>query len=154
MGILGYGLYILLGITSLPSVSNALSWREFSFIQVDTGMCVWVMICGYLDVLERESFSVSIHGDTLWTQNTELYFSCAGCCAAHKKLAESLHPVYCLLVVTTGGKRLWDFFITASSGVGHVVSQAICPTAFPFCTYWCLCLSVFIQELPNNRLCS
>ncbi|XP_073340895.1 metalloreductase STEAP4-like [Pagrus major] len=37
MGILGYGLYILLGITSLPSVSNALSWREFSFIQSKLG---------------------------------------------------------------------------------------------------------------------
>lgn len=34
MGILGFGVYILLGITSLPSVSNALSWREFSFVQV------------------------------------------------------------------------------------------------------------------------
>lgn len=33
-GILGFGFYILLGITSLPSVSNALSWREFSFVQV------------------------------------------------------------------------------------------------------------------------
>lgn len=40
VGILGFGLYLLLGITSLPSVSNALSWREFSFIQVDTGICV------------------------------------------------------------------------------------------------------------------
>ncbi|XP_039974490.1 metalloreductase STEAP4 isoform X2 [Xiphias gladius] len=37
MGILGFGLYILLGITSLPSVSNALSWREFSFIQSKLG---------------------------------------------------------------------------------------------------------------------
>lgn len=43
MGILGYAFYVLLGITSLPSVSNALSWREFSFIQVDTGMCVPVI---------------------------------------------------------------------------------------------------------------
>lgn len=34
VGILGFGFYILLGITSLPSVSNALSWREFSFVQV------------------------------------------------------------------------------------------------------------------------
>lgn len=34
MGILGFGFYVLLGITSLPSVSNALSWREFSFVQV------------------------------------------------------------------------------------------------------------------------
>lgn len=36
-GILGFGLYLLLGITSLPSVSNALSWREFSFIQSKLG---------------------------------------------------------------------------------------------------------------------
>ncbi|XP_020504192.1 metalloreductase STEAP4 [Labrus bergylta] len=37
MGILGFFLFFLLGITSLPSVSNALSWREFSFIQSKLG---------------------------------------------------------------------------------------------------------------------
>ncbi|XP_029598287.1 metalloreductase STEAP4 isoform X1 [Salmo trutta] len=37
LGILGFGLYVLLGITSLPSVSNALSWREFSFVQSKLG---------------------------------------------------------------------------------------------------------------------
>ncbi|KAM9353657.1 metalloreductase STEAP4-like [Symphorus nematophorus] len=37
MGILGFCLYILLGITSLPSVSNVLNWREFSFIQSKLG---------------------------------------------------------------------------------------------------------------------
>ncbi|CAL8247158.1 unnamed protein product [Lota lota] len=37
MGILGFALYVLLGITSLPSVSNALSWREFSFVQSKLG---------------------------------------------------------------------------------------------------------------------
>uniref|UniRef100_UPI0037E94B4B metalloreductase STEAP4-like n=1 Tax=Semicossyphus pulcher TaxID=241346 RepID=UPI0037E94B4B len=37
MGILGFCLFVLLGITSLPSVSNALSWREFSFIQSKLG---------------------------------------------------------------------------------------------------------------------
>ncbi|KAM9724147.1 metalloreductase STEAP4-like [Menidia menidia] len=37
MGILGYGLYVLLGLSSLPSVSNSLSWREFSFIQSKLG---------------------------------------------------------------------------------------------------------------------
>nr|XP_040020720.1 metalloreductase STEAP4-like [Gasterosteus aculeatus aculeatus] len=37
MGILGFGLFLLLGITSLPSVSNALSWREFSFVQSKLG---------------------------------------------------------------------------------------------------------------------
>ncbi|XP_040900970.1 metalloreductase STEAP4-like [Toxotes jaculatrix] len=37
VGILGFAVYLLLGITSLPSVSNALSWREFSFIQSKLG---------------------------------------------------------------------------------------------------------------------
>uniref|UniRef100_A0A3B5MSA8 STEAP family member 4 n=1 Tax=Xiphophorus couchianus TaxID=32473 RepID=A0A3B5MSA8_9TELE len=37
IGALGFGLYLLLGISSLPSVSNALSWREFSFIQSKLG---------------------------------------------------------------------------------------------------------------------
>ncbi|XP_061918915.1 metalloreductase STEAP4-like isoform X1 [Entelurus aequoreus] len=44
VGILGFGLYILLGITSLPSVSNALSWREFSFIQSKLGH-VTLLLC-------------------------------------------------------------------------------------------------------------
>ncbi|MCI4391330.1 hypothetical protein PGIGA_G00132880 [Pangasianodon gigas] len=37
MGILGFALFVLLGITSLPSVSNSLNWREFSFIQSKLG---------------------------------------------------------------------------------------------------------------------
>ncbi|KAM9782893.1 metalloreductase STEAP4 [Neosynchiropus ocellatus] len=37
MGILGFALFVLLGISSLPSVSNALSWREFNFIQSKLG---------------------------------------------------------------------------------------------------------------------
>lgn len=37
VGILGFGVYLLLGITSLPSVTNALSWREFSFVQSKLG---------------------------------------------------------------------------------------------------------------------
>ncbi|XP_076009818.1 metalloreductase STEAP4-like [Genypterus blacodes] len=37
VGILAFGLFVLLGITSLPSVSNALSWREFSFVQSKLG---------------------------------------------------------------------------------------------------------------------
>ncbi|XP_037532903.1 metalloreductase STEAP4 [Nematolebias whitei] len=46
MGILGFGLYLLLGITSLPSVSNALSWREFSFIQSKLGFLT-LFICTF-----------------------------------------------------------------------------------------------------------
>ncbi|KAM3873349.1 metalloreductase STEAP4-like [Diretmus argenteus] len=37
LGILGFFLYVLLGLTSLPSVGNALSWREFTFIQSKLG---------------------------------------------------------------------------------------------------------------------
>ncbi|XP_076135958.1 metalloreductase STEAP4-like [Alosa pseudoharengus] len=37
LGILGFGLYVLLGIISLPSVSNALNWREFRFVQSKLG---------------------------------------------------------------------------------------------------------------------
>ncbi|XP_053700150.1 metalloreductase STEAP4-like [Synchiropus splendidus] len=37
MGILGFAFFVLLGISSLPSVSNALSWREFHFIQSKLG---------------------------------------------------------------------------------------------------------------------
>uniref|UniRef100_A0A8C4ENP5 STEAP family member 4 n=1 Tax=Dicentrarchus labrax TaxID=13489 RepID=A0A8C4ENP5_DICLA len=37
LGILGLFLYVLLGLTSLPSVGGTLSWREFSFIQSKLG---------------------------------------------------------------------------------------------------------------------
>ncbi|XP_048881916.1 metalloreductase STEAP4 [Brienomyrus brachyistius] len=37
LGVLGFGLFILLGITSLPSVSNAMNWREFRFVQSKLG---------------------------------------------------------------------------------------------------------------------
>lgn len=33
-GILGFGVLTLLAVTSLPSVGNALNWREFTFVQV------------------------------------------------------------------------------------------------------------------------
>ncbi|XP_029494507.1 metalloreductase STEAP3 [Oncorhynchus nerka] len=36
-GILGLGVLTLLAITSLPSVGNALSWREFTFVQSGLG---------------------------------------------------------------------------------------------------------------------
>ncbi|KPP60792.1 hypothetical protein Z043_121176 [Scleropages formosus] len=37
LGILGFAFYVLLGITSLPSVSNAVNWREFRFVQSKLG---------------------------------------------------------------------------------------------------------------------
>lgn len=36
-GILGFALFILLGVSSLPSVSSTLSWREFHFLQSQLG---------------------------------------------------------------------------------------------------------------------
>ncbi|XP_072253900.1 metalloreductase STEAP3 [Leuresthes tenuis] len=36
-GILGFGVLSLLAITSLPSVGNALNWREFTFVQSGLG---------------------------------------------------------------------------------------------------------------------
>lgn len=43
VGIIALGLLSLLAVTSLPSVANAVNWREFSFIQVrkhtQTGGC-------------------------------------------------------------------------------------------------------------------
>uniref|UniRef100_A0A673BJ18 Metalloreductase STEAP4-like n=1 Tax=Sphaeramia orbicularis TaxID=375764 RepID=A0A673BJ18_9TELE len=37
LGILGFFLYVLLGLTSLPSVGGSLSWREFNFVQSKLG---------------------------------------------------------------------------------------------------------------------
>ncbi|XP_042597040.1 metalloreductase STEAP4-like [Cyprinus carpio] len=44
MGMLGFGLFVLLGITSLPSVSNSLNWREFRFIQSKLGY-ITLLLC-------------------------------------------------------------------------------------------------------------
>lgn len=39
-GVLGLGMLSLLAITSLPSVGNILTWREFTFMQVsNAGSC-------------------------------------------------------------------------------------------------------------------
>ncbi|KAM9310011.1 metalloreductase STEAP4-like [Pholidichthys leucotaenia] len=50
LGILGFFLYVLLALTSLPSVGGSLSWREFSFVQSKLGHLT-LFICtahGYL----------------------------------------------------------------------------------------------------------
>ncbi|XP_056143001.1 metalloreductase STEAP4-like [Lampris incognitus] len=44
LGILGFFLFILLGLTSLPSVGGMLSWREFTFIQSKLGYLT-LLIC-------------------------------------------------------------------------------------------------------------
>ncbi|XP_040820908.1 metalloreductase STEAP4 [Ochotona curzoniae] len=44
LGILGFFLFVLLGITSLPSVSNTVTWREFRFVQSKLGF-VTLILC-------------------------------------------------------------------------------------------------------------
>lgn len=52
VGIMALGVLSLLAVTSLPSVSNAVNWREFSFIQVRQAaqmyltLCILAQICG------------------------------------------------------------------------------------------------------------
>ncbi|XP_039217523.1 metalloreductase STEAP4 isoform X1 [Crotalus tigris] len=43
LGILGFFLFVLLGITSLPSVSNSVNWREFRFVQSYLGYLTLVL---------------------------------------------------------------------------------------------------------------
>ncbi|XP_078283956.1 metalloreductase STEAP4-like [Rhinoraja longicauda] len=43
-GILGFTVFCLLGITSLPSVSNVMNWREFRFVQSKLGH-ITVLLC-------------------------------------------------------------------------------------------------------------
>ncbi|XP_006015971.1 metalloreductase STEAP4 isoform X1 [Alligator sinensis] len=43
LGILGFFLFILLGITSLPSVSNNVNWREFRFVQSKLGYLTLIL---------------------------------------------------------------------------------------------------------------
>ncbi|XP_069815570.1 metalloreductase STEAP4-like isoform X3 [Dendropsophus ebraccatus] len=47
LGILGFFFYVVLGITSLPSVSNAVNWREFRFVQSKLGYLTLVLCTGH-----------------------------------------------------------------------------------------------------------
>ncbi|KAJ0066109.1 hypothetical protein NL108_001350, partial [Boleophthalmus pectinirostris] len=62
LGILGFFLFVLLGITSLPSVGASLSWREFNFIQSKLGYLT-LFICtahcyiyGWKKLLSRSTY--------------------------------------------------------------------------------------------------
>ncbi|XP_068091586.1 metalloreductase STEAP4 [Hyperolius riggenbachi] len=47
LGILGFFFYVVLGITSLPSVSNAVNWREFRFVQSKLGYLTLLLCTGH-----------------------------------------------------------------------------------------------------------
>uniref|UniRef100_A0A8C5QQS4 Metalloreductase STEAP4 n=1 Tax=Leptobrachium leishanense TaxID=445787 RepID=A0A8C5QQS4_9ANUR len=56
LGILGFFFYVLLGITSLPSVSNAVNWREFRFVQSKLGYLTLLLCTGHAMVYGWDRF--------------------------------------------------------------------------------------------------
>merc|ERR1719318_791829 len=46
-GVFGFALVVVLGITSLPSVTATLSWKEFTFIQSGFGWTALLFLCAH-----------------------------------------------------------------------------------------------------------
>jgi len=46
-GVFGFSLVVLLGITSLPSVTATLSWKEFAFVQSGLGWTAMIFLCAH-----------------------------------------------------------------------------------------------------------
>ncbi|XP_004478137.2 metalloreductase STEAP4 [Dasypus novemcinctus] len=56
LGILGFSLFVLLGITSLPSVSNIVNWREFRFVQSKLGYLTLILCTAHTLVYGGKRF--------------------------------------------------------------------------------------------------
>merc|ERR1719273_1042206 len=46
-GVMSFALAVLLGITSLPSVTNVLTWKEFGFVQSKLGWLCLLFACAH-----------------------------------------------------------------------------------------------------------
>ena len=46
-GVFGFALVVILGISSLPSVSAVLTWKEFAFIQSGLGWFAMILLCAH-----------------------------------------------------------------------------------------------------------
>ena len=46
-GVFGFSLVALLGLSSLPSVSASLTWKEFAFIQSGLGWVAMILLCAH-----------------------------------------------------------------------------------------------------------
>ena len=46
-GVFSYALAVLLGITSLPSVTNVMTWKEFAFVQSKLGWICLIFACAH-----------------------------------------------------------------------------------------------------------
>ena len=47
LGVLSFALAIVLGITSLPSVTASLTWKEFAFVQSKLGWICLILACSH-----------------------------------------------------------------------------------------------------------
>jgi hypothetical protein len=47
LGVLSFALSIILGITSLPSVTAVLTWKEFAFVQSKLGWISLLLACAH-----------------------------------------------------------------------------------------------------------
>uniref|UniRef100_A0A8C6DR15 STEAP4 metalloreductase n=1 Tax=Moschus moschiferus TaxID=68415 RepID=A0A8C6DR15_MOSMO len=56
LGMLGFFLFVLLGITSLPSVSNTVNWREFRFVQSKLGYLTLILCTAHTLVYGGKKF--------------------------------------------------------------------------------------------------
>ncbi|OWK06712.1 hypothetical protein Celaphus_00012122 [Cervus elaphus hippelaphus] len=56
LGMLGFFLFVLLGITSLPSVSNTVNWREFRFVQSKLGYLTLILCTAHTLVYGGKRF--------------------------------------------------------------------------------------------------
>ena len=46
-GVLSFALSIVLGITSLPSVTSSMTWKEFAFVQSKLGWIALLLACAH-----------------------------------------------------------------------------------------------------------
>ncbi|KAG9469272.1 hypothetical protein GDO78_020907 [Eleutherodactylus coqui] len=56
LGILGFFFFVVVGITSLPSVGNAVNWREFNFVQSKLGYLTLVLSTAHTLVYGGDRF--------------------------------------------------------------------------------------------------
>ncbi|XP_007910246.1 metalloreductase STEAP4 [Callorhinchus milii] len=56
IGILGFFLFLLLGITSFPSIANSMNWREFRFVQSKLGHVTLLLSAGHAAVYGWDRF--------------------------------------------------------------------------------------------------
>nr|XP_033787085.1 metalloreductase STEAP4-like isoform X2 [Geotrypetes seraphini] len=61
LGMLGFFFYMLLGITSLPSVSNVVNWREFRFVQSKLGYLTLILCTAHTLAYGGERFIYNIY---------------------------------------------------------------------------------------------